>query len=107
MENELKILDKERCKEMIEKTGPFVEIAFKHLKYDLGGKTSLDFSMGFVAGYLKGNGLTMEESMFGAARYYEVVIRCGATESETGTFKMTLKGGGGSASIDLEKYEKS
>lgn len=101
----MEIINKQRCQEMAQKTGPLVEVAFKTLKYELGGKLPADFSMGYVAGYLRANGMTLEESMFGASRFYEIIIGM-VGESKTALFDLKIAGfEDGTANIKMEEVK--
>lgn len=82
MEFNIKENNKEICDQIIQKTGPLVNEAFLEIKYVLGGVVPADFGMGFVAGYLRANKCTMEESMFAAARFSEIIRSMGAESPE-------------------------
>ena len=88
---ETKVLDSERVNQLIATVAPHCYDIFRQFKEELGGVLPWELSLGIVAGYLRGKGLSWEEAFFGMERHAKVAMATGVKLNDVdGSF--TVKG---------------
>lgn len=66
-------ISENRLNEILIKTNPFVMNLMGQFRNELGGRLPEELSYGIVAGFLRGNGFTWEESLISMDKYIHVM----------------------------------